>query len=101
MERLLVLGYPSLPNLQPGLDHISAELRQVARDFRDERDYLVLSSITLPGSSGGPVLTRRGRAIGVVEQENIREQIGHNPIHAFTATPALYLAELREPIRIH
>jgi len=56
LDPLLVLGYPSLPNLRPGLDQISAELRQVARDFPNERDFLVLSSATLPGSSGGPVL---------------------------------------------
>ena len=97
MEPLIVLGYPSLPNLLPGLDHIGAEVRQIARDFRDERDFLVISSVTLPGSSGGPVLTRRGRAVGIVEQDNIREQVGQNTIHAFTATPALYLQELREP----
>jgi S1-C subfamily serine protease len=96
MEPLLVLGYPSLPNLMPGLDHISAQLRQVARDFRGEREFLVMSSTTLPGSSGGPVLSRRGRVVGVVEQENMREQLGQNSVHAFTATPTLYLAELSE-----
>jgi S1-C subfamily serine protease len=75
----------------------SAELRQVARDFRDDRDRLVLSSATLPGSSGGPVLNRRGRAVGVVERENVREQLGQITIRAYTATPTRYLAELREP----
>jgi len=97
MERLLVLGYPAIPNLRPDLDHITAELRQVTRDFRGERESLVISSVTLPGSSGGPVLSRRGRAIGIVEQENIAERLGERTIHAFTATPARYLAELRLP----
>lgn len=97
MERLLVLGYPAYPNLRPALDNIIAELRQVALDFRGERDSLVMSSATLPGSSGGPVISRRGRAIGVVEQENIAERLGEAPIHAFTATPARYLSELRDP----
>jgi hypothetical protein len=97
LEPLIVLGYPPLPNLRPGLDHIRAELRQIAPNFRDERDSLVISSVTLPGSSGGPVLTRRGRAVGVVEQQNIGEYQGQNVIQAFTATPARYLTKLREP----
>jgi S1-C subfamily serine protease len=96
MDRLLVLGYPPLPNLQAGLDHISAELRQVTRDFRGDRESLVISSVTLPGSSGGPVLSHRGRAVGIVEQENIGEHQGKSPIHAFTATPARYIRELEK-----
>lgn len=100
MDIPLVLGYPAYPNLLPDLDHITAELRQVTRDFRGERESLVISSVTLPGSSGGPVLSRRGGAIGVVEQENIAERLEAAPIHAFTATPARYLADLRRPSAI-
>jgi S1-C subfamily serine protease len=95
MDRLLVLGYPSFPGLLPHLDHVTAELRQVARDFHDERDSLVISSQTPPGSSGGPVLSHRGRAIGVVEQQNMGERIGEETSRIFLATPARYLAELR------
>jgi hypothetical protein len=99
MESLLVLGYPAYPLLHPNLAHITAELSQVGRNFTTERDALVLSSATLPGSSGGPVLSRRGRAIGVVEQENMSEREGEPLSHSFTATPAWYLTELREPER--
>jgi S1-C subfamily serine protease len=97
METLLVLGYPAYPLLHPNLAHITAELNQVGRNFTTERESLVLSSPTLPGSSGGPVLSRRGRVVGVVEQENMTEQLGEGLSHSFTATPALYLAELWNP----
>lgn len=97
MERLLVLGYPAIANLQPNLDHVTAELRHVARDFRNEWDSLVISSVTDPGSSGGPVLSRRGRVIGVVDQQKVAEYQGHAPVHAFTATPARYLSEIQAP----
>jgi len=99
LEPLLVLGYPAYPLLRPNLAHIKAELNQVGRNFTTERESLVLSSATLPGSSGGPVLSRRGRAIGVVEQENTSERLGEGLSHSFTATPALYLTELQEPER--
>jgi S1-C subfamily serine protease len=91
MDRLLVLGYPSLPGLRPQLDHVMADLRQVGTDFRNEWESLVISSVTLPGSSGEPVLSRRGKAIGVVERENIAERLGEAPVHTFTASPARYL----------
>lgn len=94
MDRLLILGYPPFPNLRPALDHTTAELRAFPQAVRNERKHLVLSSTTLPGSSGGPVLSRRGRAIGVVEQENVGERSGQRPFHTFTATPAFYLAEV-------
>ncbi len=97
MDELLVLGYPPLPNLAPNLDHVLAQVRQIGSIIRDQRDSIVLSSTTLPGSSGGPVLSRQGRAVGVVDQENIGERLGHAPILAFTATPAFYLTDLRKP----
>jgi hypothetical protein len=97
MDRLLVLGYPPYPNLLTALDHVSAELRSVTTDFRGEFEHLVMSSVTRPGSSGGPVLSKRGRAIGVVEQDNEGQHLDGRVVHAFTATPALYLAKLCNP----
>ncbi len=97
MDRLLVLGYPPIPNLLPNLDHVSAEVRQVTKDWREKWDSLVISSKTHPGSSGGPVLSHRGRAIGVVEQENSGERLGQPTIQAFTAVPTRYLLELQNP----
>jgi S1-C subfamily serine protease len=97
MDSLLVLGFPAYAGLRPGLAHITAELYYVGQNFRSERRSLVLSSATPPGSSGGPVLNRRGRAIGVVEQERIDERLGEHPSSVFTATPALYLDEVRQP----
>jgi hypothetical protein len=96
MDRLLVLGYPPYPHLQTALDHVTAELRCITTDYRNQ-EHLVISSVTLPGSSGGPVLSKRGLAIGVVEQENVGEHLGGRVVQAFTATPAFCLANLPNP----
>ncbi len=100
MDNLLVLGYPPIPGLLPSLHHLRAELCQLPLDPGREWESLVISSDTLPGSSGGPVLSHRGRAVGIVEQENMGERLGQRPIHAYTATPARYLAELLQPSAI-
>ena len=63
MDQILVLGYPAYPNLRPDLDHITGELRQVTRDFRGVRDSLMISSVTLPGSSGGQFLAAGGELL--------------------------------------
>jgi V8-like Glu-specific endopeptidase len=66
LEELLIFGYPPYPNRLPALHHSRAELHAITQDFRNERDSLIISSVTRPGSSGGPVLSERGFATGVV-----------------------------------
>jgi S1-C subfamily serine protease len=97
LDGLLIFGYPPYPNRLPTLHHSRAELHAVTQDFRNERDSLIISSVTRPGSSGGPVLSERGFAIGIVDQENMGERLGERPINFFTATPTRYFRELQLP----
>ena len=51
---------------------------------------LIISSVTRPGFSGGPVISGRGRVIGITEEENIGENENRHPIAFFSAVPAWY-----------
>ena len=94
-QDLLILGYPPYPNRLPALHVSRAELHSVTQDFSGERDSLIISSVTRPGSSGAPVISERGFAIGVVDQENIAERLNERPLSFFTATPTRYFREVQ------
>lgn len=96
-QDLLIFGYPPYPNRLPALHAASAELHTVTQDFRNERDSLIISSVTRPGSSGGPVLSARGFAIGIVDQENMGERLDERPVNFFTATPTRYFRDIQLP----
>ena len=90
---LITFGYPRIAWVQPGLHHATAQLHQTATRY-SQRDSLIISSAQ-PGCSGGPVIDERGYVIGVIEQENISEELGKTTSF-FCATPAHYLAELMQ-----
>jgi len=89
---LIVLGYPKIAGVYPGLHHLTAQLQQVAIEYPSGYDSLIISA-TQPGCSGGPVLDMRGFAIGIVKQEN-RLQQEEGTSSFFSATPAHYLSNL-------
>lgn len=95
LDEVLILGYPPFPNHQPALFHARASIHATPLDYRG-RKKLVISSITRPGCSGGPVISIGGFVVGIVEQENNLEQA--NTTHTFfTATVAHYLSEIMPP----
>jgi hypothetical protein len=89
---LIVLGYPKIAGVYPGLHHLTAQLQQVAIEYPSGYDSLIISA-TQPGCSGGPVLDMRGFAIGIVKQEN-RLENEEGVSSFFSATPAHYLSKL-------
>jgi S1-C subfamily serine protease len=92
-SELTVFGYPKIAGHLPSLYQSSAELHSIAEKYSSPRTSLIISSVTHPGCSGGPVLDLRGFAIGVIEQENALEQKAGTSAY-FSATPAYYLREL-------
>jgi Trypsin-like peptidase domain len=98
-QELLIFGYPPYPHHHPALYRASAELISVPRPYTSTRDKLLLSSVTRPGFSGGPVLSNRGFAIGVIEQENESESLERKtPLVYCTATSARYCKEVLFPL---
>lgn len=88
---LIVLGYPKIAGVFPGLHHLIAQLQQVAIEYPSGYDSLIISA-TQPGCSGGPVLDMRGFALGIVKQEN-RFDHEEGTSSFFSATPAHYLSK--------
>jgi hypothetical protein len=95
LDQVLVLGYPPIPNHQPALFHAVAAIHAITTDYR-ERSKLVVSSITRPGCSGGPLISERGFVVGIIEQEN-NLVVEQQTYAFFTATLAHYIMELMHP----
>lgn len=69
VEKVIIFGYPPIPLtskafLIANLGEISAEVD----NYIDGTDCLILSSITRPGNSGGPVLNEYGKLVGIMSQ---------------------------------
>lgn len=90
MQQLIILGYPEYPLHLPALHHSRAELHTLSQKFGSPYRSMIISSVTRPGFSGGPVISERGRVIGIVEEENIGENENRHPIAFFSAVPAWY-----------
>ncbi|MGD0469967.1 MAG: serine protease [Terriglobales bacterium] len=91
LDQVLVLGYPPIANHQPALFHAVATIHAIPTDYRG-RSKLVVSSITRPGCSGGPLISERGFVVGIIEQEN-NLVVEHQTYAFFTATLAQYITE--------
>ena len=95
LNEVLILGFPPFANHYPALFHTAATVHATPLDYR-RRNKLVISSITRPGCSGGPVISLGGFVVGIVEQENNLEQFNAN--HTFyTATAARHVSEIPLP----
>lgn len=68
-EKVIIFGYPpipltSKPFLIANLGEVSAEVD----NYLDKTDCIILSSITRPGNSGGPVINEYGKLVGIMVQ---------------------------------
>jgi S1-C subfamily serine protease len=68
LEEVVVLGFPPIPNAHPTMVAHRAEIAAIAQSYHNRPENLVLSSLVRGGNSGGPVLDRRGRVVGIISE---------------------------------
>lgn len=77
LDDVLVMGFPPIPGFETTLTSESAQIAghiqstggqlvASSKSFLDKQDYLLVSARVKGGNSGGPVINRRGKVIGVV-----------------------------------
>lgn len=64
-DEVFTLGYPLVPRAEPMLLGHRGEMNGRANLYIDKCPALIISNLVSPGSSGGPVLTRDGRCVGM------------------------------------
>lgn len=66
LDKTLTLGYPPLTCMKDAaLVAQSGEINAIAKDWKDAEN-IIISSITRPGNSGGPVISEEGFIVGIV-----------------------------------
>jgi len=93
LEPVLVLGYPPIAGHEPTLIPVNAQATAGVPIFGGGGHSLLLQRMTTPGFSGGPVLDRRGRVIGIVREEGGLDRGQGAAVFVF-GTPAHYLLRL-------
>jgi Trypsin-like peptidase domain len=64
-DEVFTLGYPMVPRAESLLLGHRGEMNGRANLYMDKCPALLISNLVSPGSSGGPVLTRDGRCVGM------------------------------------
>lgn len=96
LDRVLIFGYPPFPGHAVALLRARGEINaKVSQLDEDGRYSLMISNVTAPGCSGGPVTNEAGLVVGVVARENILQREGEpQAVRFVSATPAPYLREV-------
>ncbi len=72
LDEVMIMGYPPITGADK--DYMlsqKGEVNSVVYDYLSRTNNLVLSSITRPGNSGGPVISKSGYLVGMVTQFNV------------------------------
>jgi S1-C subfamily serine protease len=96
LDPVLIMGYPPLAGHKPALVHAAGQISAIATKWVEpEHRSLIISRVTEPGYSGGPVINRRGYVVGVVEQQNEMTRTDGSINILISATPAYYFHEIQ------
>ena len=93
LDRVLVVGYPPIAHHAPAVVFTEGQIASFAKKQTGDRYSTIISKMTEPGYSGGPVLSSTGLVVAVIEQENVFHRkdggqsifVGATPGHYFSA----------------
>jgi hypothetical protein len=94
LEEIITLGYPKIPlTTFPYLVAHKGEINSTVENWKRNSLFLI-SAKTSPGNSGGPILDKTGRFVGIVcenlfEEESFQKQ-GIIPYHAGVPAKIIY-----------
>jgi S1-C subfamily serine protease len=93
LEEVLVLSYPLLALTKVALYPAIGNVGILGEELQSGRNSLMISHVGAPGSSGGPVISAKGKVIGVVSHEAETQDVGGIRIF-LSAIPSHYLGKL-------
>jgi S1-C subfamily serine protease len=96
LDEVLVAGYPPIAGHRTALMFTEGQVSAFPRRQSGGRYSIIISKVTEPGHSGGPVLSAEGLVIGVVERQNTIERKDGTVSIFNGATPAHYFSEFPE-----
>jgi len=107
LDEIMSLGYPPIPSfgnmLISDISHINCELKSSAGDivskgdsYLDRQEYLLINAKVKGGNSGGPIVDKRGMAVGILTSIPIDSCQAKklDPLGYGMALPAKYILNL-------
>jgi len=94
-EEVAALGFPKIPGHHSSLSILPGIVESIAPDYREQRYTIQVNSDISGGVSGGPVIDRFGRLVGVVMEASTEQATDDVPGRKFRhVLPAKYLVEI-------
>lgn len=102
LEKVIAVGYPPVPRATHEVLVVqSGEVTGYMCDI-EKNIYMLFSAIARPGNSGGPIISEKGRILGIVSQEVKFDGTHAFPFFAAVPTNAISeaLQEMQCPIEL-
>jgi RNA-directed DNA polymerase len=94
-DQVAALGYPSIPQRQPALAIYTGRVESRAPNYAGTVETIQVSIDISGGMSGGPVIDRGGKLVGIVMEQTFEHTKGDVPARPFRhVLPVRYLREI-------
>jgi hypothetical protein len=101
LDKILILGFPKIPHSSKAeLISQTGEING-SMDGTDKNKYIIFSTITRPGNSGGPIFNSLGNVVGIVTREALAETLAETIEKKFKQFPfwlGIPLSEIKKAI---